>query len=74
MNNKTKGYFKKGNSKMIVAICPTTGATAVENMNAVNRVIELSGGVILEPCPLMENGVYHAIAVAEEKRKEMLYL
>ena len=42
-------YQTKNNSKMLVIICPTTGATPIENINAILRVVELSGGIILEP-------------------------
>jgi len=62
-------YFKKENSKMLVIVCPTTGAAPIENLNAVLRVAELSGGMILEPCPHMESSIYHAIARAEETAK-----
>ena len=48
-------YQTKGNSKMLVIVCPTTGATPIENLNAVLRVVELSGGIILEPCPHTES-------------------
>ena len=63
-------YFKKGNSKMLVIICPTTGATPIENMDAILRVVELSGGMILEPCKRMEKRIYRTIAEAEESKNE----
>jgi len=62
-------YFKKENSKMLVIVCPTTEATPIDNLNAVLRVVELSGGMILEPCPHMESNIYHTIATAEETAK-----
>jgi len=62
-------YQTKDNSKMLVIICPTTGATPIENLNAVLRVVELSGGMILEPCPHMESNIYRTIARAEETAK-----
>jgi hypothetical protein len=60
-------YQTKNNSKMLVIICPTTGATPIENINAILRVVELSGGMILEPCKVMEDNYYNAIARAEEQ-------
>ena len=69
MNNPNKGYFTKDNSTMCVFIAPTTGATPTDNLNAIFRVIELSGGMILEPCSHMESNIYHTIARAEETAK-----
>ena len=60
-------YQTKNNSKMLVIICPTTGATPIENINAILHVVELSGGIILEPCKVMEDNYYNAIARAEEQ-------
>jgi len=74
MDYQNKDYQTKENSKMLVIICPTTGATPIENINAVLRVVELSGGMILEPCPHMERNIYHTIARAEEQRKAELFM
>jgi hypothetical protein len=59
-------YATKKNSKMLVIICPTIGATPIENLNAILRVVELSGGMILKPCRVMENAIYSTIAKEEE--------
>jgi hypothetical protein len=67
-------YQTKNNSKMLVIICPTNGEVELANLNAVLRVAELSGSMILEPCHNMENGIYNAIATAEEKRKAELFM
>ena len=61
-------YFKKGNSKMLVIICPTTEATQAENLNAVLRVVELSGGAIFEPDKCVEDLYYGVIEEMEEQR------
>ena len=60
-------YFKKGNSKMLVIICPTTGETSIDNLNAVLRVVELSGGKIFEPHKFVENFYYGIIDKAEKE-------
>ena len=61
-------YQTKENSKMLVIICPTKDAVDITNLNAVLRVTELSGGIILEPCSRMEDNIYHAIARAEQNQ------
>jgi hypothetical protein len=64
-------YQTKENSKMLVIICPIAGAVSVANLNAVLRVIELSGGIILEPCCRMEDSIYDTIAREEESIKPL---
>ena len=61
-------YLKKENSKMLIIICPTTGATPVENLNAILRVVELSGGTIIEPGNRTEDFYYGVIEEMEEQR------
>ena len=64
-------YATKENSKMLVIICPTVGATPIENLNAVLCVVEWSGGIIIEPCGTMESIYYGTIARAEESVKPL---
>ena len=75
-------YPKKSNSKMLVIICPTTGATPIENLNAILRVVQLSGGRIFEADDFVEDFYYGIIDKAErqwaanreaEKEEEALY-
>jgi len=67
MNNQNNDYLKKENSFMFVAICPTTSSQmAMDNINTVNRVIEMTGGIIVYPCPVMEARLYREIAESEE--------
>jgi hypothetical protein len=66
-------YATKNNSKMLVIVCPTIGATPIENLNAICRVVELSGGMIVKPCRIMENIYYDTIAREEESEQLLPY-
>ena len=62
------------NSKMVIIICPTTTPAAIDNLNAVLRVAELSGGMVFEPHDFVEDFYYGIINRAEKEREKKLSL
>jgi len=62
------------NSKMVIIICPTTDSVAIDNLNTVLRVAELSGGMVFELHDFVEDFYYGIINRAEKEREEKLSL